>query len=122
MLEKLLNTVKWTTFWVNFIRMLTESLAGYIPPMDWAIQSSQTTFRVHLQNSKTSGKRQRKVFHFDRLKPCSTNVRLHHNADSSSAESEATSTSDNNISLSCTPNIGESLELVEENDTKEHST
>ena len=38
--------------------------------------------------------------------------------DSSSEESVVTSATKNNISLSCTPNIGESLELVEEDDTQ----
>ena len=63
-------------------------------------------------------RRQCKVVHSETFP---ANVRLDHHSDSSSAEPEVTSTSDNNISLSRTPNIAESLELVEEDDIREHS-
>ena len=41
-----------------------------------------------------------------------------HDTDNSGTEPEVTSTSGNNISPSCTPNVGESLELVEEDDIR----
>ena len=41
-----------------------------------------------------------------------------HDTDNSSTEPEVTSTSGDNISTSRTPNVGESLELVEKNDMR----
>jgi len=90
--------------------------------MDWATQDSQTIFRGYLQNSKTFKEEDSikySVVYFDRLKLCLANVRLSdHDTDSSSTEPEVTSTSGNNISPPCTPNVGESLELVEEDDIR----
>ena len=87
--------------------------------MDWAIQDSQTAVRSHLQNPKTSWK---ETTYFDRLKPCPENVRLDHDSDNSRPPGDITSTSRHNVTQTYTPaNIGEDIELLEDDDNWENS-
>ena len=81
-------------------------------------QLSEVTYRIQ----KLHGRKQRKIVHFDRLKPCPENVRLDHDSDNSRPPGDITSTSRHNVTQTYTPaNIGEDIELMEDDDNWENS-
>ena len=81
-------------------------------------QLSEATYRIQ----KLHGRRQRKVVHFDHLKPCPANMRLDYDSDNSRTATDITSTTEHDTTQSRTPaNIGQDLDLVEEDDNWEYS-
>ena len=78
-------------------------------------QISDATYRI----KQVDGKRQRKIVHFDRLKPCPSNIRLKNkSSETTSTEQrndEQTSRPADEIQVK-TPNVGTNLQLVDEDD------